>query len=701
MKYLLSIFVILVFINISAQENLYYPYKSSDYKASIENFGKMWTFDNLPLERWKTEYGFEPDSIWIINSRMAALQFGYGCSGAFVSRDGLIMTNHHCGRNSIIKTETEGEDLLKTGFYAESPEDERPVPGVFVDQLISIEDVTDQIKEELHKGTDDQEKIKLKRELIKKLTEEKEKNSGLVARVITLYNGGKYALYSWKRFNDIRLVMSPEFQIASTGWDWDNFTYPRYEFDFMFFRAYDSTGNPVKSEHFFKFNENGASEDDLIFTIGRPGTTHRITTSREIDYLSNYPYKSRLIIFNNLYNVNRKLYEETPGDDSDLLNNIMGLGNARKVYAGRLMGLRNERLIEIKRDFESRLFSKFREDSVLSLKYGHLEDSVKSVIAKMKSTASDLYTFTKHRFANSVYLEKSEQIIKMAEEKIRRTGKINADSLQIEILKQDFEPEKEKMMLEAILNYFHFMQDRDKNYFKEIFGRNWKENISGQILENSIFNNYRDFYRFVHQKADKILAKDDPLLNYIKIREEKYPAAAKKLKELEAKLEVLNQSFGEAVFELYGDKIPPDATSTLRISEGKIKGYEYNGTLAPGKTTWYGLLDRYYSFGGETYPWGLPDSWKNIPEGTDLSAPVNFVSTNDIVGGNSGSSVINRKGEVIGLVFDGNLESIYGDFLFLPDENRCIAVDSKGLMQALEIIYKTERLCEELKTGKM
>lgn len=552
---ILSVF----FTKINAQKTIYKALDLNKVEFSFDDFGSMWTFDAVPVQKYESRYGFKPDKEWLNDVQKSALQFGGGCSGSFVSANGLIMTNHHCVRGELKKIEKEGENLMTDGYYAKSLSDERQIPGMYVDQLISITDVTDEILKVIAKAKTDKQKVEAKNEKINKIITKYEKKTGLTCKVVTLYNGGKYSLYAYKRYNDIRLVMAPDVQIAAAGWDWDNFTYPRYELDFAFCRAYGKDGKPVKVENYFTWSKKGAAENEAIFIIGRPGNTDRLLSMKELEYYRDVRYPKILNMLNDRYNKYFKIYEKTQ-TEKDLVT-LFSVSNGRKAYAGRLIGLNDPYIMTKKQDFENKLKAKVKSDEKLNKEYGHIWDDISLIIDKIKTNP----------------------------------------------------------------------QDKD--------------------LKNS--------------------------------------------------LEVLNQKLGRLIYEAYQNQIPPDATSTLRISDGVIKPYEYNGTIAPGKTTYFGLWDRYFSFGQKTYPWGLHDRWKKVPEGLDLSIPIGFASTNDMVGGNSGSAVINKNREVVGLIHDGNLESLAGTFIFLPENNRAVATDSWGLMEALKLVYKTDRLIIELETGKL
>lgn len=551
--------LVLSTINAQAQKTIYKPLDLSKVEFSFDDFGSMWTFDAVPLQKYEKEYGFKPDQKWLDDVQKSALQFGRGCSGSFVSANGLIMTNHHCIRGRLKSIEKEGEHLMRDGFYAKTLDDERKIENLYVDQLISITDVTNVVRKAIAKGKTDASKIELKNEKINKLIKKHEKKTGLTCKVVTLYNGGKYSLYAYKRYNDIRLVMAPDLQIAATGWDWDNFTYPRYELDFAFCRAYDNNGKPVNVDNYFTWSKKGASQNEAIFIIGRPGNTDRLLSMKELEYFRDIRHPAILNAMNDRYMKYLKIYKENKTLKN--LETLFSVSNGRKSYAGKLIGLNDAYIMNKKYDFENKLKAKVKADELLNKEYGHIWNDINSIIDKIKS---------------------------------------------------------------------------------------------------------------------------DP-----------------KSKELKNSLEVLNQKLGRLIYEVYQNQIPPDATSTIRISDGVIKNYEYNGTIAPGKTTYFGLWDRYYSFGQKDYPWGLHDRWKKVPEGMDLSIPIGFASTNDMVGGNSGSAVINKNAEVVGLIHDGNLESLAGAFIFLSENNRAVATDSWGLMEALKLVYKTDRLINELENGKI
>ncbi len=704
---LLIPFFLFISILLNAQ-SIYEPVDISKVKFDLKEMGTMWTFDAVPLDYFEKEYGFRPNQEWLDDVMKSALQFTNGCSAAFVSADGLIMTNHHCARGSLISLSPKGQNYLRDGYYANTLAEEIKIPELFVDQLMMIVNVTDEVLEAFRSGTTDAEKVKIRSTKISEIENKYSNETGLVCKVIELYKGGKYSLYGYKRYRDIRLVMAPDFQIAATGWDWDNFTYPRYELDFMFFRAYEND-EPVKTDHYFKFSAKGAEGGEPIFVIGRPGSTQRLLSVAQLEFFRDKQYKYTLGMFNELYNVSYELFQAHPEKFDEMLNSVLGVGNGRKSFAGRYMGLRDEFIMAKKRDFEKNLIEKVNSNLELKNKYIHIWSSIKDALNETKDYIDEYLALSMaQRFRNS-YSQAAQNAITFANQmklpEDKREKRFSKDSLNVTIEKlfpRNFDAERDNKTIRALVNFLNSVLGNNHFITGEIFGGKKGEEAVNYFLSISNLSSKEKFVKYLkNSKPDEILNSKDPMIRLVNYATIKIAELDPKYREVQSTITVLNQLLGEVVFSVYGDQIPPDATSSLRISDGRIAGYEYNGTLAPGKTTYFGLWDRWYAFGKEAYPWGLHPRWQIIPEGFDLSVPIGFASTNDIVGGNSGSSVINKNKEVVGLVHDGNLESLAGDFIFLESNNRTVATDSWGLMEALKFVYKTDRLVKELEQGKI
>ena len=564
-----------------------YSYSQSNFnpdtvKAGKFDNGTMWTFDHPPKAYFQETYGFNASDEWLNHVRMSALRFANYCSASFISADGLVMTNHHCGRESVSQVQKPEEDLHKTGFVATNLEDERPVPGLYVDQLVSITDVTKDVQSAIDAGKDDAEKIKNRDEKIKQLEAEYSAKTGLVCKVTTLYNGGEYLVYGYKRYNDVRLVFAPEDQIGFFGGDADNFTYPRYNFDCTFFRVYGDDGKPLKTENYFKWSSNGSAPGELVFVVGNPGRTDRLKSVKQLEFDRDYSYPATLKFLYKFIDSLKTRVAQNPELERELSNQIFSFENSRKVYEGILKGLQDQYLMAKRKDFEKKFKEAVMSNPELKAKYGNTWDEIIVIVNEKSKLLTELYSL-------------------------------------------------------------------DTNTVK---GKDRAHEINNQM------------------------------------------------KQLVVKERSKNQMLGRAIFDVYGYSIPPDATFTLRISDGVVKGYDYNGTIAPTKTTFYGFYDRYFSFDKQD-PWDLPDRWKTPPEGFDLSVPVNFISTADIIGGNSGSPIINQKAEIVGLAFDGNIESMPSRFIFTTEANRCLGVDSRGMYEAIKTVYKFTRLADEMKNGMM
>ncbi|MFC2084560.1 S46 family peptidase [Bacteroidota bacterium] len=693
---------------IFSQYNIYEQTDSTDAQFSISDFGSMWTFDEIPVEYFQKKYGFTPDKEWLEHVQKSALQFGRGCSAAFVSQDGLIMTNHHCGRGQLSGIQKEDENILRDGFYAENIQDERKIPALYVDQLIQIEDVSQEILSEMEDGKTNEEKITLRDQKKIELISKYEKETGLRCKIVALYNGGKYSLYVYKRYNDIRLVMAPDFQIAATGWDWDNFTYPRYELDFAFYRAYDDEGNPVKTDNYYKWSKSGADDGETVFVAGRPGNTDRIISTSELFYYRDNLYPIRLNQYNDIYKIYYEMFHSNSEDDYEQLHQLLSVGNGRKSFAGRLIGLNDKSIMEKKSNFENILKSEVKEDTKLNDKYCYIWERIDSTINELKQTVNQSYAYSLKSRYIPIYLKAANRLVEYAKQMIldeedREPDYQNDDIEETikNIFPEEFDENLEKKLLGAHSHYLTRLLGQNNDLVQFMYGGKVGEEAVEYTFKRAMLTNHENAINLTNKSPDDILSMKDPFIHFILSTQDQLEEISQKRKSEDNILQLLNQNLGELVFLFYGNSIPPDATSTLRISGGIISGYEYNGTIAPAKTTFYGLYDRYHSFNRKTYPWGLHEKWKIPPPELDLSIPVCFASTNDIVGGNSGSSVINTNGEIVGLVHDGNLESLAGYYIFLPKNNRSVATDSRGIIEALKYVYKTEKLVSEILNGEI
>ena len=698
----------LFYLTVSFSQSIFTGFDPDTVKAQKFDMGKMWTFENPPLDYFDELYNFRPTEEWLDKVRKSALKFGSGCSASFVSEDGLIMTNHHCIRGTLAKINNEGEDLLKNGFYAETPEDERKIPGLFVSQLMLIEDVTDEIQSAMNTVESDSAKVALRDEKINEIKERKLKiNPELDYKVISLYYGGKYSLYGYKKYNDIRLVFVPELFVAKLGGDFDNFTYPRYGLDCAFLRAYDEEGKQVKCDYYFSWSDESIFEDQPVFVVGNPGSTNRIYTVAQLEFIRDYQYRLQTPMRKDLYAVYENLVNASNAEDTKLIASLYSTGNGLKVYSETYKALLDPLFMARKKDFENQFKETVQSDEELNEKYSHIWDEIAKNREDASAIAKEIYGYTINSYFSPKYLFIAQNLVKLveklklpSEERSREFQIENIDSLVGIFFPSDIDPDLEKGKLLVQLNVYKNNLPSDNEIIQNMLkGKNGIEAVE-YLLANSKIKTKAEVVELAKEGADAIYNSDDPFIFFIMQTKDSLNELQKKNRVLEESDIINNQLLGEALYQVYGDKIPPDATGTLRISDGVIKGYNYNGTRAPYKTTFFGSLDRYYSF-GKKFPFNLPAYWENLPAEFDLSTAFNFVSTNDIIGGNSGSPVLNINAEVVGLAFDGNIESHSGRFIYTTEANRTVSVSAEAMIEAIRDLYKADRLASEILNGKI
>jgi hypothetical protein len=663
--------------------------------------GKMWTFDFPPVDYFTKTYGFTPGKEWFEKARLSALRLP-NCSASFVSEDGLVMTNHHCARTALDSVNREGEQLMERGFYAASLEEERKASGIYVDQLLVMEDVTKEVQQAFESGSTDNAKIANRLTRIQEIQEqyaEKYKTiapqDSMIFKVISFYNGGRFSLYGYKRYTDIRLVYTPEEVLAYFGGDPDNFTYPRYDFDCAFFRVYDND-KPLKTENFFRFSQNGAVEGDAVFVIGNPGTTNRLKTVAQLEYLRDTDYPTNLKTNERVNAIYSEYVKNHPEKKQEYQNIIFSTGNSQKAINGYLNGLRDPVFMAKKKDFEKKFKEALLIKSDLKTKYGNTWNDIAKYQSELAAITPELNALKLHGRYFSKYLSLSADLIDTAH---LSTGMLS-ESAENKFFPKNFNVEIEKQLLAFRLETIRgALQGKNKAFDKLLSGRT-PEQAAEQIVLNSLLASKEKTKSFLAQPSNGILTSTDPLVTFILTTQERSREIQRKYNEVNEKLQASVQLLGKAMYETYGTQIPPDATFSLRIADGTVKVYEYNGTVAPPVTTFYGLYDRYYSFGRQN-PWKLPERWINPPAAFKMNTPINFISTNDIIGGNSGSPLINKDLQVVGLAFDGNIESLSGNFIFDNSKNRTVSVHTSGILEILEQIYKAERIVKELRLGRI
>lgn len=669
-------------------------------KAGKFDTGKMWTFDFPPIKYFSEEYNFQATDEWLDRVRKSALRFANYCSASFVSADGLVMTNHHCSNDNVSAVEREGEDLHENGFIAETLEDERKVPGLYVDQLVLIRDVTKEIQDAIDSGTTNEEKDANKKSAISEIEKRFKEETGLVTQVITFYNGGKYSLYGFKRYTDVRLVFVPDKSVGYYGGDPDNFTYPRYNLDCAFYRVYDEDGKPFNSEFYFKWSERGADPGELVFVVGNPGSTNRLFTYAQLEFQRDVQFPRVRDLLNGIVDAYNKLISEDPSREKDLQNTLFSLSNSQKVYNNLLLNLHNPVLMKRKKDFEETFKSKVNADSKLKSEYSDLWDKISGTRGELAPIANINFLLTPSPLSYSRYFFIAQDIVKLADE--MKKGDLTKEEVNERIEKlmpEDFDYPMANTLLEVQLSLMSTYAP-ELEAVKKLLGGKSPSDAAKYLASTSVVRNSESIKKLFSQGADAVLKSEDPFIYFVVNTKPLADEIRAKVGEITKRESNYTQKLGRALFEVYGTSFPPDATFSLRISDGLVKGYDYNGTTAPPFTTFYGMYDRHYSNDGK-FPWNLHERWFNTSPDFKLNTPYNFVSTNDIVGGSSGSAVINKNAEIVGLAFDGNIESLSGSFIYTTEQNRMVSVHSAGMIESIKHVYRFNRLSDELRSGKI
>ncbi len=659
----------------------------------------MWTFDNPPSKQLQDKYQFTPTQQWLDHVRLSCVRLNDGGSGSFVSAHGLVLTNHHVALGQLQKNSTSARDYVRDGFYAATSEQEMKSPDLEVNVLVSIENVTGRVLGALQKAKTPEEEFAARKTVRTDIERESLQKTGFRSDVVTLYQGGEYWLYRYKKYTDVRLVFAPEQQIAFYGGDPDNFTYPRYDLDMALFRVYEN-GQPIDSKDFLKWNPKGAAENELVFVTGHPGSTQRMDTMSQLDFEREVYEPTILKLLRRrieVLNAYSALGAEQARQATSL---VFGLANSLKAYEGRYKGLLDKGVMDKKREEEAAFKAKVASNPEWQKAYGGAWDAIAQAQKKAASRAKDTF----FRGLDSRYANLARDIVWYVAEVKKPDGErlpgfheAELDSLKFTL----FSPapiyaEMEIARITGALALDISEAGPNDPFVQLVLGGRSPRAVATELVNGTKLNDPEFRKKLVEGGEAAVAASTDPM---IVLARKLDPMRRELIKWTEDNVDSVQQQAGEqlgkARFAAYGKTTYPDATFTLRLSYGQVQGYPMNGTIAPPKTTLYGLYDRAYSF-GQQGPFALPQRYLDGREKLDLTTPLNFVTTNDIIGGNSGSPVINRNAEVVGLIFDGNIESLVGDFVYEGVTNRAVAVHTAAMTEAMQKLYGASRLVDEL-----
>ncbi len=659
----------------------------------------MWTFDNPPLKQLLERYGFQPSQEWLDHLRLASLRFMDGGSGSFISPNGLILTNHHVAMGQLQKMSTAEKDYVSSGFYARTLAEEIKCPDLEINVLVSMEDVTARVNSAVREGMSDAEALKARRAEIARIEKESLDQTGLRSNVVALYHGGEYWLYRYKKYTDIRLVMAPERQAAYFGGDFDNFTYPRYDLDMAFFRAYEN-GKPVQSKHYLRWNPDGLKEGDLVFVSGNPGSTNRLYTLARLEFQRDLYYPLRLNFIERYLRALREYASRGREQERRALGRIFGLENSKKALTGEYQGLLDKDLMDKRKKEEQAFREKIASKPEWQNAYGSAWDDIAAALEKSRPTYKERF----FRRLVSTYTGIASTIVRyVVEVKKPDSERLPGfhDSELEELRFNLYSPapiykDLEEHLLASSLKWIQEELGPEDEFLKAALAGDTPENVARKLVTGTTLDDPKVRKALIEGGEKAVERSKDPAIILMRKLDPMMRESEKWYREtVESVLTSAEEKIARARFDAFGKTVYPDATFTLRLSYGAAVGYPMNGTIAPFKTTLYGLYDRSLSFDGKG-DFALPQRFLDRLQALNLGTPVNFVSTCDIIGGNSGSPVVNTKGELVGVIFDGNIESLVGRFVYDETRNRAVAVHCAYMLEALGKLYDAHELADEI-----
>ncbi|MCS7314658.1 MAG: S46 family peptidase [Bryobacterales bacterium] len=658
----------------------------------------IWLFEAFPRKRVAAKYGFEVADGFLDRLRLASLRVG--ASGSFVSADGLIFTNHHVALDCLQKLSTKENNYVVDGFWAPTQADEKPCPDLEANQLVRIQDVTERVNAAVKPGAPDAEALRQRQAEIARIEKECTTATGNRCDVVNLYSGGRYHLYEYKKYTDLRMVFAPESDIGFFGGDPDNFTYPRYCLDIAFLRAYEN-GKPARTPHYLKFSREGVKEGELIFVSGNPGTTGRLMTVAQLEFLRDHYYP---LIHRRLASLIRTLENysaQSPDNERVAHDNLFSQQNSYKAYTGFLAGLRDPKIMDLKRAEEKKLRAAVEADPDRKARFGGAWDAVAAAYGKFRDYYKTywLLEFNPHRGTDLLRI--ARDVLRLAEERQKPDDqrlREYRDSALPSLERQLYSPAPitDSMEIAVLADYFEFLRAElgadDPTVRAILDGRSAQQAAEAYVGASRL----KDVAERKRLAADveAVRSSQDGMIRLARLLDARARQLRKRFEdEVEAVLTSSAAKIAQARFAIFGEDAYPDATFTLRLSYGAVRGYkDQKGRAVPYATTFEGLYKRATG----KPPYRLPKRWLEARSKLNLKTPFNFVSTADTHGGNSGSPTVNTRGEIVGILFDGNIESLPNRFVYTEERARSVHVATQGIREALDKVYGAHRLLAEL-----
>ncbi|HXE53383.1 MAG TPA: S46 family peptidase [Tepidisphaeraceae bacterium] len=659
----------------------------------------MWLYGNLPSERLRQEFNFEPTKPWETNLRLASVRIG--ASGEFVSPDGLILTNHHVAAGPLQTISGPGKDYVSNGFYAKTRDEEIKLPGLEVSVLVSMKDVTRQVNAATHSDMTPEQVVKARNAAIAKIERESEKETGLQSSVVTLFGGARYDLYRYKRYTDVRAVFAPEFAAAFFGGDPDNFEYPRYDLDISFLRAYEN-GKPARTEHYLPFAHQGVRDGDVVFVSGHPGTTDRLLPVASLLAMRDLTLPAVIQWLESQEKAIRAYEQQGPEQRRQAQRDIFGIENSLKALRPRQAALQGN-LIDRKRREEAAL----RNDLEMRVSLAHYSKAWDRIGAIERRNRHIYYPFTflegGRAFATPLF-GYARTLVRLPAEDAKpdsqRLPEFNEAKRQPLVhrlvAERPIYNDLEIAKLTASLTMFRDKLGANSPLVKSVLGDKSPEDRARELVSGTKLADPAFRKQLLEGGAKAIAESDDPMIQLARHID---PESRRIRREYETRVEEPltheQTQINRARFALFGNSIYPDATGTLRLAFGIVKGYEQDGSFIPPWTMLGGAF-QYEKAHNSQYPYQLPESWHKAQDRIDPNTPLNFVSTADITGGNSGSPVVNREGELVGVIFDSNRQGVANNFEYTDIQARAVSVDVRAIVETLRKVYGADNLLNEL-----
>ncbi len=665
----------------------------------------MWLFNQPPRQLLQDRYHFDATDAWLDHLQHASIRFNSGGSGSFVSEDGLLISNHHVGSDALQKLSNAGTNYLKDGFYARTPAEEIKCLDLELNVLDSIVDVTARVNAAIPTNAAPDVAFAARRKVIAEIEKESQDQTGLRSDVVTLWQGGAYHLYRYKRYTDVRLVFAPEQQIAFYGGDPDNFEFPRYDLDICLFRAYEN-GRPAKIKNYLRFSPTGAREGELVFVSGNPGHTSRSLTVAELTEIRDLALPFRLSLLHRREVLLSTWSARSEENTRRARNALFGTQNGRKALNGRLAGLLDPDLFNAKvkaeTDFKQRLAGKPEFADALDA-----YDRIAAATSRQAAQAvrysllegGQAFLCDSFKLARTL-LRAGDELSKANGDRLREFSDSGKVSLELALFsKKPIYPDLEILSLSDSLTFLAGQLGLEDPTVQKILAGKSPHERAVELINGTKVREVAFRHQLYEGGSNAVLAAHDPMIELARLVDGEARALRKVEEDQDEVKQQAHAAIARAQNALLGTDGYPDATFTLRLAFGEVKGYQEDGMQIPATTTFGGLYQRAATLKNEP-PFDLPPRWEKRQVKLNLQTPFNFVSTADIIGGNSGSPVVNRAGEFVGIIFDGNLQSLPWDYAFSDKQGRATSVSSAAILEALSKVYRTTDLVNELKTGK-